>query len=132
MACRKEPVILSDFRRQNLGQYVPALYEKWLSSPKSKQDAGAKDEFIALLERKLEDSDEEGLDVFKGTYFHYIAMAYAALGDEENWGKWAEAALPYCKIHRRREAFMDTTEAWVKAMKDPRKMSIWGQRFAAK
>ncbi|KAH8114081.1 hypothetical protein DFH11DRAFT_1509569 [Phellopilus nigrolimitatus] len=98
----------------------------WLRAPASARS----DSVIAPHEAVLPLLDIEGLEGGRGWHVAWIALAYAALGDEANFRRWAEEAEKLARVLEQGVGGYgyQTGEEWQKALKNPHALSIWGKR----
>lgn len=80
------------------------------------------------LKRALTCLEPEGLEEYRGDLERYLASAYAAIGDEANFRKWAESAVLTERFVEKVGHGYLNGEDWKTWLRDPTLIPCWKQR----
>ena len=106
---------------ETVGWAALLLWRHWIDA----NMGAARNAVIDLHMSVLKIIDEENLDRYRGKHIRWIAAAYAALGDAENFKKWAEEMLQSPTSDRDGFGFVDS-DLWRKWMQKPKSFPTWG------
>ncbi|KAH8114088.1 hypothetical protein DFH11DRAFT_1595718 [Phellopilus nigrolimitatus] len=98
-------------------------WRKWIGNPEQPWS-----KFIDTLEKCSLCLGREGLSEYRADLDRYIAAAYAVIGDENKFKKWAESAARTERIIEIDGHGYLTGEDWVRWLGDPTSIPCWGQR----
>lgn len=117
----------SDARRRRIGATLLSAPQMWrLMMDDSTGNLWRK--MVDGLKRALSCLEPEGLDSLRGEFDRYLAAAYAAIGDEPNFKKWAESAVSTERLLSNDGYGYLSGRDWEAWLRDPTLIPCWKQR----
>ncbi|KAH8114078.1 SET domain-containing protein [Phellopilus nigrolimitatus] len=125
--CTAPGVEASDERRDFVRNAAPFAYPTWLMFSDS-NDANMTKHWIASMHTLLDAAEAEGLYEARCVPVRWLACTYAALGDVENFKKWASETVRTVRVLNNYTTGFFSSKDWEKWLDEPTSMPFWGEK----